>query len=163
MRSAGTEGGRRGVVLLEVIVAVAILGIALFALLQAMAQSVSAASSIRNYDLADRLLENLVSELQFPPLEDEEGFEHVVQEGLLEGTLRIPGCCVGLEKPSSAPVPEMPRRSAQSTARVIRIIRNSSMDGCGRCSLSPNLRHASPPRQAYRPCPLPPLHLRTGF
>lgn len=77
----------RGIVLLEVIVAVAILGISLFSLLNALSQAVSSASAVRNMDLAGRLLENVVNELQFTPLgeEEDEAFEPAIEEGLLTG------------------------------------------------------------------------------
>lgn len=76
----------RGVVLLEVIVAVAILGISLFSLLNALSQSVSAATAVRNMDLAGRLLENVVNELQFTPFGDEGGDSApAIEEGIVDG------------------------------------------------------------------------------
>jgi hypothetical protein len=76
-----------GVVLLEVIVAVAILGISLFSLLNALSQAVSSATAVRNMELSGRLLENVVNELQFTPLGElgEDEFEPAIEEGLLEG------------------------------------------------------------------------------
>ncbi len=82
------KAGRRaeaGMILLEVMLAVTILGIALFSILQALTTSVSSAAAVRNYAVADRLLENLVNELRYPPLDEQEAGEPLLVEGFIEG------------------------------------------------------------------------------
>jgi len=85
------RAGRRGFTLLEVMVAVAILGLALTAILAAQAGALSSASHARHLSVATGLVRCKMTELE----------EHVVKEGFQELDETDEGvCCEGDETPN---------------------------------------------------------------